>query len=386
MDDLRNFGPSTILDDWHLMANVINIKINFDLDSDNDLSGTKIWKNDTEENRPEWIKIHVKDGQEEIEGSPITLNKSDFEGKDEWSWELELPEDSDIDPDDCTVSEEYPEDYQYKDSYTAEFNGLDIINTWNAMTVRVSGKKIWKDDNNAAGLRPDFVTIKLLADGEEIASVKTSKQGEWRFVFAEQPKYKTETDEETGETRKVEINYSVVEDEVEGYTASYEGYNVINSCSGKGMLVIKATRSEDEKEKEQAFVYRIQDENGSELLAVAVILEAGQTENSVRISLPTGMYQITEESLWSWRWEGSLASAIMQATQSGNSTANARFGDQIRIAEGWETVVTYSYDLEIPDWLNSCAHRQEDTAPPPNHKTDPEDANPDDEYNTDPDD
>ena len=386
MDDLRNFGPSTILDDWHLMANVINIKINFDLDSDNDLSGTKIWKNDTEENRPEWIKIHVKDGQEEIEGSPITLNKSDFEGKDEWSWELELPEDSDIDPDDCTVSEEYPEDYQYKDSYTAEFNGLDIINTWNAMTVRVSGKKIWKDDNNAAGLRPDFVTIKLLADGEEIASVKTSKQGEWRFVFAEQPKYKTETDEETGETRKVEINYSVVEDEVEGYTASYEGYNVINSNSGKGMLVVKATRSEDEKEKEQAFVYRIQDENGSELLAVAVILEAGQTENSVRISLPTGMYQITEESLWSWRWEGSLASAIMQATQSGNSTANARFGDQIRIAEGWETVVTYSYDLEIPDWLNSCAHRQEDTAPPPNHKTDPEDANPDDEHNTNPDD
>ena len=89
---------------------------------------------------------------------------------------MELPEDSEIDPDDCTVSEEYPEDYQYKDSYTAEFNGLDIINTWNATTVRVSGKKIWKDDNNAAGLRPEFVTIKLLADGEEIASVKTSKQ------------------------------------------------------------------------------------------------------------------------------------------------------------------------------------------------------------------
>ena len=173
---------------------------------------------------------------------------------------------------------------------------------------------------------------------------------------------------------------------MEGYTASYEGYNVINTSSGKGMLVIRATRSEDEKEKEQAYVYRIQDENGSELLAVAVILEAGQTENSVRIELPTGMYQITEESPWSWRWEGTLASAILQATQSGNSTANAKFGDQIRIAEGWETVVTYSYDLEIPDWLNGCAHRQEDAAPPPNHKTALEDANPDDEHNTDPDD
>ena len=76
----------------------------------------------------------------------------------------------------------------------------------------------------------------------------------------------------------------------------------------------------------------------------------------------------------------------MQATQSGYSSANARFGDLVCIAEGRETVATYSYDLEIPDWLNGCAHRQEDAAPPPNHKTALEDANPDDEHNTDPDD
>ena len=32
MDDIENFGPETLLDDWRLMANVINVKIDFDLD------------------------------------------------------------------------------------------------------------------------------------------------------------------------------------------------------------------------------------------------------------------------------------------------------------------------------------------------------------------
>ncbi len=32
MDDIRNFGPETLLDDWHLMANVINVKIDWNTD------------------------------------------------------------------------------------------------------------------------------------------------------------------------------------------------------------------------------------------------------------------------------------------------------------------------------------------------------------------
>ena len=32
MDDIKNFGPETLLDDWHLMANVINVKIDWNTD------------------------------------------------------------------------------------------------------------------------------------------------------------------------------------------------------------------------------------------------------------------------------------------------------------------------------------------------------------------
>ena len=187
MDDIQNFGPSTLLDDWHLMANVINVKIDFDLDFDDELSGKKIWKDDEEENRPEWLKIHVKNGDEEIKGSPITLNKSDFAGKSEWTWELELPKDSEIDADDCIVSEEYPEDYQYKDDYTCEIDGLDITNTRHKDRFEISGKKIWKDDDDKDGFRPETITVRLLADGVEVSHAVTSREGDWKFCFPNQP-------------------------------------------------------------------------------------------------------------------------------------------------------------------------------------------------------
>ena len=79
MDDINNFGWDTLVDDWHLMANVINIKI--DTDNSDSIEGTKTWVDDEERNRPEWIRIHVKANGEEIEGSPVQLNKSDFEGQ-----------------------------------------------------------------------------------------------------------------------------------------------------------------------------------------------------------------------------------------------------------------------------------------------------------------
>ena len=216
LDDIKNFDMGTLLTDYHLMANVINIQ--FEWEDDNILEGAKIWKDDEESKRPDTLTIHIKNGTKEIEGSPIVLHKSDFEGQDQWTWSLELPEGADEDAS-YVVSEEYPSGYAYKNDYICETDGYDLINTWHKDTVTISGQKIWVDGDNADGLRPETVTIHLYADGEEVASAVTSKEGEWKYCFPGQPRQKDGKD----------IVYTVTEDPVEYYKTEIDGYNVINT-------------------------------------------------------------------------------------------------------------------------------------------------------------
>ena len=97
MDDIRNFGPETLLDDWRLMTNVINVKIDFDPDDDDEpdkVKGEKIWEGDNPDDRPDKLFIHVRNGDgDELEGSPVELKKSDFAGKNTWEWSLTLGKD-----------------------------------------------------------------------------------------------------------------------------------------------------------------------------------------------------------------------------------------------------------------------------------------------------
>ena len=231
MDDINDFGWGSILDMWRLMANVINIKFKTDSDDDNTIRGSKIWEGDSEENRPNSIKIHVKDSEgKDIEGSPVELKKSDFGGMDEWTWEISPGEDADEDAE-YTVSEEYPEGFENKDKYTSDINGYDITNVWHEDkegTTTVSGRKTWDDNNDRDGKRPKTITVKLMANGQPAMNgdkeriAKTSAAAGWKWTFSNLP----EKDESGNK-----IEYSVSEVDVpEGYTCSSEEgtYNLTN--------------------------------------------------------------------------------------------------------------------------------------------------------------
>ena len=320
MDDISNFGWSTVVDDYHLMANVINIKIDWDHDDDDTLSGSKFWADDDEDKRPDYILIHVKDADGDIEGSPITLRKSEFAGQDEWDWELTLPDDPDGLFSDATyvVSEEYPADYEYKDDYTCEIDGLDITNTWHKENFTISGTKIWQDGNDADGIRPETVTIRLLADGVEVASAVTSRAGDWKYFFPNQPKTKD------GRT----IRYTVTEDPVPGYGMRTDGYNVIN-FHYSGVLRISVTRSAEDAAREQSFIFAVEGPDGENALSleVMIVLAAGETSASAVIkALPAGNYTVEEHSDWSWRY--GAASAQTARVELGK-TAEVSFGEAV---------------------------------------------------------
>ena len=80
--------------------------------------------------------------------------------------------------------------------------------------------KTWNDNNNKDGNRPDSVTVRLYADGVEVASQALTAGAGWSHTFTELPRYK--------EDNKTEIVYSVNEDAVPMYTAEINGYNLVN--------------------------------------------------------------------------------------------------------------------------------------------------------------
>ncbi|WP_066191397.1 Cna B-type domain-containing protein [Gracilibacillus timonensis] len=83
----------------------------------------------------------------------------------------------------------------------------------------LSGTKTWNDADNQDGKRPDSIMVHLLANGKEVDSVEVTAETDWTFAFINQPKL------ENGE----EINYTVQEDNVEGYSAAMDGMNITNS-------------------------------------------------------------------------------------------------------------------------------------------------------------
>ena len=104
--------------------------------------------------------------------------------------------------------------------YTASVNGYNLTNSHTPETVSVQGTKTWQDNDNQDGVRPEQVTIKLLADGVETGQTAVANAANnWTYEFSNLPKNKA------GKA----ITYSVQEEAVAEYTASYQAYNVTNS-------------------------------------------------------------------------------------------------------------------------------------------------------------
>ncbi|MBQ9228888.1 MAG: Cna B-type domain-containing protein [Eubacterium sp.] len=97
----------------------------------------------------------------------------------------------------------------------------------------VSGTKVWDDADNQDGKRPEAVTVRLLANGEELASAEVSAETDWTYSCTDLLKYDDED---------ALIAYTVVEDAVENYSTTYDGYTVINSYTPEqtSISVVKA--------------------------------------------------------------------------------------------------------------------------------------------------
>lgn len=103
--------------------------------------------------------------------------------------------------------------------YTREGRWINPRGTGTAtgdQQVSVSVSKVWDDQNNADGTRPSSVTVHLYADGVDTGKSEVlSDANDWTATFSNLNKNQTGT--------TTAITYTVVEDEVEGYTAQVTG-------------------------------------------------------------------------------------------------------------------------------------------------------------------
>ena len=179
------------------------------------IEGTKTW-NDNDNNdgiRPD--KITVKLFADNID----TGKTFEVSSKTNWQYKFEdLPEYRDGNKIIYTVNEE---DVL---GYSSEIKGFDIVNTHEVEKISISGTKIWDDHNNNDGIRPDEITVKLLANGIDTGKTATaSVDTNWQYSFTDLNKYKN------GE----EITYSLEEVSVDGYISevNQEDYNITNTHS-----------------------------------------------------------------------------------------------------------------------------------------------------------
>ena len=183
------------------------------------ITGEKTWDdaNNQDGLRPEAITVRLFNGQEEVASQRVV------EVNGRWTYEFtNLPK----------YVQGYENDNNYLINYTVKedtvsgyettINGYNIINKHTPKLININVEKIWNDDNNNDGLRPESITIRLYkgegANKVEVTSVtltsaNTTDSGSWTYEFTDLP------ERENGK----KIIYTITEDEVSNYTGEVTG-------------------------------------------------------------------------------------------------------------------------------------------------------------------
>ena len=173
----------------------------------------KVWEdaNDQDGFRPDELTVKLLANGEET-GKTVTLSESNnwtatIDELDKYAAGKEISytwDEGDIEKYTLSKTEKDPSDATI----------TTLTNTHTPEKVEVEVEKVWDDADNQDGIRPESVTIKLLADGEDTEKTVTLNEGnQWKGKFEALDKYAN------GE----EIEYTVEEVEVTGYEADVTG-------------------------------------------------------------------------------------------------------------------------------------------------------------------
>ena len=175
------------------------------------ISGQKTWNdNDNQDGkRPSKITVNLLANGVKVASKEV---KADKDGN--WLYQFD---NLDL-VDDAGHAIAYSVSEEPVKGYVANVEGTNITNSRTPEVTEVTVKKVWDDKENKDGLRPDKVTVRLLADGQEVASQELSAATDWKTSFTNLPVYKAGK----------KIDYTLTEDSLAGYTTKIDGFTVTN--------------------------------------------------------------------------------------------------------------------------------------------------------------
>lgn len=201
------------------------------------LNVQKVWldNDDNDGARPKEITLYLRyslDGGstwQPREGKSLTLNAA---GR--WEGDFtNLPKYYNEEPILYSVEEASVPGYTSSVGPTdAATNVVTVTNTHPVEKTSVTVTKVWDDDNNRDGIRPHEVTVRLYANGSDTGKSLTLSGDTPSGSFEGLDKF----------YRGSEIAYTVVEDEVSGYTAAVtgsaaEGFTLTNTHEPESRLI-----------------------------------------------------------------------------------------------------------------------------------------------------
>ena len=267
-----------------------------------DITVKKVWddNNNADNNRTETVTFKLLANGEEVDSKTVgaadnwtaaftKVNKYDAEGK------LIT----------YTIEEVKVDGYKSVVSKTVDGNNISYTVTNTLETVDISGTKTWEDADNQDGLRPESITVNLLADGTEIAEVivKADANGKWSYAFTDLPKY----------VEGEKVTYTVSEDKVDGYETSIDGYNIINTLIPITVEIPVTKVWDDENNRDKARPE-----------SITVNLYAGEAEE------PVASAEITAENDWKY-----IFTDLYKYDEDGNEIEYYVLEEEVEQYIGW---------------------------------------------------
>ena len=169
-----------------------------------DLSGSKAWddKKDQDGKRPDSITIRLYANGEQVKVMTVTE-------EDGWKWNFtNLPEYENGSEIRYTITEDVISGYQ------SEVDGMNVTNHYTPGKINIPVTKNWQDQDDADGIRPDSITVKLYADGEDTGKeLVLNQKNNWTGSFDDLDEY----------ADGVKILYTIAEVKVDGYDTAISG-------------------------------------------------------------------------------------------------------------------------------------------------------------------
>ena len=195
---------------------------------------TKKWDdaNNQDGLRPKEIRVQLYAGDQKL-GKEVVLSADN-----KWTHTFEkLAEKANGQDIHYSVKEvDVPEGYTVTEE-SKEKGDVVLTNTHTPSKVDIPVTKIWVDNDNQDGLRPAKITVKLLANGGEVARKDITSETDWKETFTGLPKFKDGK----------EIVYTLQEEKVENYSPSIdqESYTITNTHT-PGKTTLSVTKQWDD--------------------------------------------------------------------------------------------------------------------------------------------